>query len=88
VKPYLQASLGIIQPNSGSFDVNRAGQTVTADLPDTELRLILAAGAEHFFNQNVGIYGHINLLDALITPSPSTIGFGLQGGVAGVEFFF
>jgi hypothetical protein len=88
VKPYVEASLGIIQPNSGKFDINKTGQTVTADLPDTELRLILAFGAEHFFNQNVGIYGHVNLLDALISPSPSTIGFGLQGGVAGVEFFF
>jgi hypothetical protein len=87
VKPYVEASLGIIQPNSGSFDISRTG-TSSVNLPDTELRLILAFGAEHFFNQNVGVYGHVNLLDAMLSPSPSTVGFGLQGGVAGIEFFF
>src|SRR6476660_5908264 len=32
VKPYLEASLGIIQPNSGSFNINKEGQTITSDL--------------------------------------------------------
>jgi hypothetical protein len=45
---------------------------------------VLALGAEHFPNQNVGVYGHVNLIDAKISPDPSTVGFGLQGGTAGL----
>lgn len=90
IKPYAMASVGIIKPNTGSFNVNRQEGTnlITSDLPETEVRVVLSAGAEHFFNQNVGVYGHVNLLDATVSPSPSTVGFGLQGGVAGIEFFF
>jgi len=90
VKPYAWAGLGVIQPNTGSIGVTRdsSGNTVKADLPDAQMRIILAFGAEHFFNQNVGVYGHVNLLDAKLSPDPSTVGFGLQGGTAGIEFFF
>jgi hypothetical protein len=90
VKPYAWAGLGLIQPNTGSIAVrtDSTGKTVKADLPDAQMRIIIALGAEHFFNQNVGVYGHVNLIDAKLSPSPSTVGFGLQGGTAGLEFFF
>jgi hypothetical protein len=90
VKPYAWAGLGLIQPNTGSIAVTKdaSGKTIKADLPDAQMRIILALGAEHFFNQNVGVYGHVNLLDTKLSPSPSTVGFGLQGGTAGLEFFF
>ena len=90
VKPYAWAGLGLIQPNTGSIGVttDSTGKVVKADLPDAQMRIIIALGAEHFFNQNVGVYGHVNLLDTKLSPSPSTVGFGLQGGTAGLEFFF
>ena len=90
INPYICGGVGLIQPNTGSIAVVRdsSGNTVKADLPDAQLRIILAFGAEYFFNPNVGVYGHVNLLDAKISPDPSTVGFGLQGGTAGVEFFF
>jgi|GEM_PF-1066858 len=92
IKPYAYAALGVIQPNTGSIQVttdpNNPDKYVKVDLPDPQLRVILAFGGEHFFNQNVGIYGHVNLVDAGLSPSPSTVGFGLQGATAGVEFFF
>ena len=90
IKPYAWAGFGLIQPNTGSIGVttDSSGRTVKADLPDAQLRITLAFGAEHFFNQNVGVYGHVNLVDAKLSPDPSTLGFGLQGGTAGIEFFF
>ena len=90
IKPYAWAGVGLIQPNTGSIGVIRdsSGNMVKADLPDAQLRIVLAFGAEHFFNQNVGVYGHVNLVDAKLSPDPSTLGFGLQGGTAGIEFFF
>jgi hypothetical protein len=90
IKPYAWAGFGLIQPNTGSIAVttDAQGRTVKADLPDAQLRITLAFGAEHFFNQNVGVYGHVNLVDAKLSPDPSTLGFGLQGGTAGIEFFF
>ena len=90
IKPYAWAGVGLIQPNTGSIAVSRdsSNNLVKADLPDAQLRITLAFGAEHFFNQNVGVYGHVNLLDAKLSPDPSTVGFGLQGGTAGIEFFF
>ena len=90
IKPYAWAGVGLIQPNTGSIAVSRdsSNNLVKADLPDAQLRITLAFGAEHFFNQNVGVYGHVNLVDAKLSPSPSTFGLGLQGGTAGLEFFF
>jgi hypothetical protein len=87
VKPYVYAALGLVQPNTGSVKIVKAG-TSTIDLPDAEVRITVAAGAEHFFNQNVGVYGHVNLVDAKLSPSPSTTEFGLQGAAVGIEFFF
>ena len=86
IKPYAQASLGIIKPNTGSANVIK-DSGVVVNLPETQMRIVLALGAEHFFNQNVGIYGHVNLVDMTVT-EPTFTGFGLQGGIAGVEFFF
>lgn len=86
IKPYIYAGLGVIQPSSGKAVVSQ--DTIEVNLPDPEIRIILAVGAEHFFNQNVGIYGHVNLVDAKLSPTPSTTDFGLQGATAGVEFFF
>lgn len=96
IKPYIMAALGVIQRNSGSFNVNKStdtsGFSITSDLPDPEIKIYLALGAEHFFNQNVGIYGHVNLVEAQLAPNtdaqPATTQFGLQGGIVGVEFFF
>jgi hypothetical protein len=87
IKPYVQASLGLVQPNTGKFVISKDNPS-EIDLPDAELRIVLALGAEHFFNQNVGVYGHVNLVDAKLSPAPSTTGFGLQGAGIGVEFFF
>jgi hypothetical protein len=96
IKPYAMAALGIIQRNSGSFNLLKSTDTsnfqVSADLPDPEIVVYLAFGAEHFFNQNVGIYGHVNLVKAQLAPNtdeqPATTQIGLQGGIVGVEFFF
>ena len=91
IKPYAYAALGVIQPNTGSAGVFRNGglpDSISVELPDPEIRVTLAVGAEHFFNQNVGVYGHVNLVDAKLAPSPSTTEFGLQGAAVGVEFFF
>ena len=92
IKPYLYGAVGVIQPNSGQFDILKGsdgtGSTVVAELPDTEIRTYLALGGEHYFNQNVGIYGHVNLLDAKFSPDPAVVKAGLRGGVVGVEFFF
>ncbi len=91
VKPYAWAGFGLIQPNTGSIGVTTdpaTGKQIQAKLPDAQLRIILAAGGEYFFSPNVGVYGHVNLLDTKLSPAPSTISFGLQGGAAGVEFFF
>ena len=87
IKPYLYAGLGLVQPATGKVTIAQSGNS-TVDLPDAEVRVYAAFGAEHFFNQNVGIYGHINLVDAKLSPSPSTTDFGLQGATVGVEFFF
>ncbi len=85
IKPYAYAALGVVQPNTGSVTL---GSTTEVNLPDPQIRLYLALGAEHFFDQNVGIYGHVNLVDAKLSPSPSSTQFGLQGAAVGVEFFF
>jgi len=87
VKPYLMATVGLVQANTGKFVVSKDNPSEVV-LPDPEVRIVLAAGAEHFFNQNVGVYGHINLVDAKLSPSPSTTNFGLQGAGVGIEFFF
>lgn len=95
IKPYIYGALGLVKPNTGRFDVNLQddanGQTdpgVDVRLPDPEIRTYVAAGGEYFFNQNVGVYGHVNLVDAKLGPEPITAEFGLRGGVVGVEFFF
>jgi hypothetical protein len=93
IKPYAYAAVGVIQPNSGKFQVLKnggegSGLDINADLPKTEVRTYLAFGGEHFFNQNVGMYGQVNLLDAKLSPNPSVVNVGLRGGVVGVEFFF
>jgi len=87
IKPYLMAHVGLVQANTGKFVISKDDPS-KIELPEAEVRIVLAAGAEHFFNQNVGVYGHINLVDAKLSPSPSTTSFGLQGAGVGVEFFF
>src|SRR5687768_12369618 len=59
IKPYAWAGFGLVQPNTGSFNLRRNPDStlVQVDLPDAQLRVTLALGAEHFFNQNVGVYG-------------------------------
>jgi hypothetical protein len=88
IKPYAYAALGLVQPSTGKVLFEKATGTTTVDLPKAETRIYLAIGGEHFFNQNVGVYGHVNLVDAKLSPSPSTTDFGLQGAKAGIEFFF
>jgi hypothetical protein len=94
IKPYAYGALGVVQRSTGSANLFLNGSdtnTVDVNLPDPEIRLYLAFGAEHFFNQNVGIYGHVNLLNSLLAggarPQP-TLDVGLLGAAAGVEFFF
>ena len=93
VKPYAMASVGLVQPGTGKFDVLKRGGDTTgfradAQLPDTQFKIYLSFGGEHFFNQNVGVYGHVNLVEAKLSPDPSLVQAGLRGGVVGVEFFF
>ncbi len=95
IKPYIYGAVGVIKPNSGSLDVNlkddatnTTDPSVSSTLPDPEVRTYLAAGGEYFFNPNVGVYGHVNLVDAQLSPEPIHANFGLRGGVVGVEFFF
>jgi hypothetical protein len=95
IKPFTQLSLGLIQPNTGSADITRTpgagNDSLTVNLPDPQIRIYLGFGGEHFFNQNVGIYGMVNLLDAKVAGgavSDPTFDIGLLGGTAGVEFFF
>jgi len=91
IKPYAMASVGVIKPNTGSANVIKGEggiDSVSVMLPETEARVYLALGGEHYFNQNVGVYGHVNLVDAKLSPSPSVTKLGLRGGVVGIEFFF
>lgn len=94
IKPYAFAAFGVIQPNTGSaaYMKQPEGQgNVKVELPDPEFRLYLALGGEHFLSQNVGVYGHVNLLDAMLAGGPNddvTVDTGLLGGTVGVEFFF
>jgi len=107
VKPFAQLALGLVQPNTGSFAMSRTpgpgNDSTTVTLPDPQIRAYLSFGGEHFFNQNVGIYGHVTLLDAKLAgqheewdPAGNTVrrvsdtqfGIGLLGATAGVEFFF
>jgi len=95
IKPYAWAGVGIVQPRTGAVTYTRdpeAGTgTAEVNLPDTEVRLYLAVGGEHFFNDNVGVYGHVNLLDAMLAGGVNNdvvIDGGLLGGTVGIEFFF
>jgi hypothetical protein len=91
IKPYAVAAVGVLKPGTGNLGVaGRKGMadSVFANLPDTELSLKLAAGAEHFFSQNVGVYGHVNLMHFVVHPTPNTFDLGLLGAVFGMEFFF
>lgn len=89
--PYLFGAVGVLQPGSGQIGVQgRTGQSdsVYARLPVAELSVKLAAGAEHFFSEDFGMYGHVNLISAVLSPAPVTTGLGLQGAVVGIEVFF
>lgn len=91
IHPYAVAAVGVLKPGTGKFGI--AGRKGMPDslytyLPDAELSIALATGAEHFFSQNVGVYGHVNLLYSVLHPAPTTIDLGLLGAVFGVEFFF
>lgn len=99
VKPYIHLGVGLVQRNTGKFVVNRSqdSNTVSLDLPDPQIRTYLGLGFEHFFNQNVGMYGQVTILDAKLAGqhveneraiSDPTFEMGLLGATAGVEFFF
>jgi hypothetical protein len=55
-------------------------------LGDEGIRTTLSFGAEFFFNQNVGVYGMVNIIDATLGPAPQVEILG--GGRIGVEWFF
>jgi hypothetical protein len=95
IAPYGWVGFGIVQPKTGSATYTRNPEegtgTVDVALPDAELRMYAAIGGEHFFNENVGVYGHVNLLDAMLAGGENdevTVDGGLLGGTVGVEFFF
>jgi hypothetical protein len=95
IKPYAWAGVGIVQPNTGNMRYTRQPEAGTGDidvnLPDTEVRVYFAIGGEHFFNENVGVYGHVNLLDAMVAGGANddvVVDGGLLGGTVGIEFFF
>jgi hypothetical protein len=90
-KPYALGAVGVLKPGTGKFGI--AGRKGMPDslfvyLPEAELSVKLAGGAEYFFSQNVGIYGHVNVLHTVLHPAPNTLNLGLLGAVFGVEFFF
>jgi hypothetical protein len=90
-KPYALAAVGVLKPGTGKLGVRgRTGMpdSIYAFLPDVELSVKLAGGAEYFFSQNVGVYGHVNLLHLIMHPTPTRTDLGLLGAVFGVEFFF
>jgi hypothetical protein len=95
VNPYGWLGLGLVQPHTGSATYTRHPESgtgdVNVDLPDMEMRLYAAVGGEHFFNDNVGVYAHVNLLNALLAGGENdevVVDGGLLGGTVGVEFFF
>jgi hypothetical protein len=91
VMPYAVAAVGVLKPGTGKIGIQgRKGMPDSAYifLPDAELSIKLAAGAEHFFSQNVGVYGQVNILHTVIHPTPNTLNLGLLGAVVGIEFFF
>jgi hypothetical protein len=95
VHPYAWLGLGLVQPNTGSMSYTRHPESGTGDvdveLPEMEMRLYAAVGGEHFFNDNVGVYAHVNLLNALLAGGENdevVVDGGLLGGTVGVEFFF
>jgi hypothetical protein len=91
VTPYAFGAIGVLKPGTGKFGVaGRKGlpDSVYTYLPEAEFSIKLAAGAEHFFSQNVGVYGHVNFLHLVLHPTPTRRNFGLLGAVFGVEFFF
>jgi hypothetical protein len=90
IKPYAIAAVGVLKPGTGKFGLQ--GRRGMADsfyvyLPDPELSVKVAGGGEYFFSQNVGLYGHVNLLYAVVS-APTSIDVGLLGAVFGIEFFF
>jgi len=94
IKPYIHLGVGLVQRNTGTFVVHKSTadtNVVTSDLPDPEIRTYLGFGGEHFFNQNVGLYGQVTVIDAKLAggaqPDP-TFNLGLLGATVGVEFFF
>jgi hypothetical protein len=88
LKPYVSASLRLTKPYDYPAPGPGASRFIHPIPPQSELRLLLSSGAEHFLNQNVGVYGHVDLIDSKLEPAPSTAEFGLLGGTAGLEFFF
>src|SRR5687768_10193211 len=102
VKPYIHLGVGLVQRNTGKFVVKKGTDTtvpgsITLDLPDPQIRTYLGLGFEHFFNQNVGMYGQVTVLDAKlagqhiennVAVSDPQFEIGLLGATAGVEFFF
>lgn len=95
IHPYAWLGLGLVQPNTGSasYTRNPEGGTgnVDVELPDMEMRMYAALGGEYFFNESVGVYGHVNLLNALLAGGENdevVVDGGLLGGTVGIEFFF
>jgi hypothetical protein len=95
IKPYVHLGVGLVQANTGSFVVTRTpgagNDSVSVALPDPEIRTYLGFGGEHFFNQNVGVYGQVTMLDAKLAGgaiSEPEFNIGLLGATAGIEFFF
>lgn len=95
IKPYAHLGVGLVQPNTGSANLFKSTDTSSlraeVTLPDPEIRTYLGFGGEHFFNQNVGVYGQVTVVDAKLAGgavSDPEFNLGLLGATAGIEFFF
>lgn len=91
IKPYMLGAVGVLQPGSGKIGLqSRTGQADSfyVYLPDPELSIKIAGGAEYFFSRNIGLYGHVNVFTTVLHPTPTRLNVGLLGAVVGAEFFF
>ena len=58
---------------------------------DADMFVRVGAGIDYYFNEHLGIYGHVTLFRYQASPEPTTVDFGVAvdgDGRIGVEWFF